>query len=272
MNGFFLFLFLFVFVLSAGIGVISASCIGSGHHVIDMLMEGHGLSAMLLLILLIRMLLLLLANNSDVTGGLFVPQLAFGAIIGALCGKLFIEADLLPAEFYPVMVITGIASYLSASSRTPLIALAFSIEALDALPNILPVASAVTVAFLVIETLGMPAFTDTVIESKVEAYRHGRKSCIIETDLTVAPDSFVCGKEARDLLLPPTCVILSIHKNAAFHVPSAAISAGDVLHVHFQTYHPAETIRQLEDMVGPQSIDLRSEICFGSENEQIPEL
>jgi hypothetical protein len=118
----------------------------------------------------------------------------------------------------------------------------------------------------------MPAFSDIVIESKVEAYRHGRKACIVDADLTVAPDSFVCGKEARDLLLPPTCVILSIQKNAAFHVPSAAISAGDVLHVHFQTYHPTETMRQLEAMVGPQSKDLHSKIFFGSDNEQIPEL
>jgi len=261
-----------IFMLSACVGVVSASCIGSGHHLIDMLISGHGVSSTLIVILLVRMILLLLATNSDVTGGLFVPQLAFGAVIGALCGKFFIVSDLLPAQFYPVMVIVGIASYLSASSRTPLIALAFATEALDGIYNALPIAAAVTVAFLVIETLGMPAFTDIVIESKVEAYRHGRKPCIIDTDLTVAPKSFVCGKEVRDLLLPPTCVVLSIHKNAAFHVPSAAISAGDVLHVHFQTYHPTETMRQLEAMVGPQSNDLHSKILFGSENEQIPEL
>ena len=261
-----------IFAMSAAIGIISASCIGSGHHLIDMLIEGHGVSAVLIVILLVRMLLLLLATNSDVTGGLFVPQLAFGAVIGALCGKLFVVTGLLPAQFYPVMVIVGIASYLSASSRTPLIALAFSMEALDGFSNVLPIAAAVTVAFLVIETLGMPAFTDIVIDSKVEAYRHGRKSCIVDADLTVAPNSFVCGKEARDLLLPPTCLILSIRKNADIHVPSAAISAGDVLHVHFQTYHPTETMRQLEAMVGPQSKDLHSKICFGSANEHIPEL
>ncbi len=261
-----------IFAISACIGIISASCIGSGHHLIDMLMEGHGVSAVLIIILLVRMLLLLVATNSDVTGGLFVPQLAFGAVIGALCGRVFIVSGLLPAQFYPVMVVVGIASYLSASSRTPLIALAFAMEALDGISNVLPIAAAVTVSFLVIETLGMPAFTDIVIESKVETYRHGRKACIVDTDLTVAPDAFVCGKEVRDLLLPPTCVVLSIHKNAAFHVPSAAISAGDILHVHFQTYHPTETMRQLEAMVGPQSKDLHSQILFASENEEIPEL
>jgi len=261
-----------IFTLSACIGLISASFIGSGHHLVDMLINGHGVTGMLIIVLLVRMILLLLANNTGVTGGLFVPQLAYGAIIGALCGKILIITDLLPAQYYPIMVIIGISSYLSASSRTPLIALAFSMEALNGLPNILPIAAAVTVAFLTIETLGVPAFTDLVIESTAEAHRHGRKACVVETDLIVAPDSFVCGKEARDLLLPPTCVILSIHKNAAFHVPSAAISAGDVLHVHFQTYFPEETMRQLEDMVGPQSDDLHASICYGEKNEQIPDL
>lgn len=261
-----------IFALSACVGLLSASFIGSGHHLVDMLMEGHGVSLMLIVILLVRMILLLAATNSDVTGGLFVPQLAFGAIVGALCGKLLIVMNLLPSQYYPVMVIIGISSYLSASSRTPLIALAFAMEALNGIPNVLPIASAITVAFLVIETLGLPAFTDIVIESKVETFRHGRKACIVETDLVVAPDSFACGKEARDLLLPPTCVILSIHKNADIHLPSASISAGDVLHVHFQTYHPTETMRQLEAMVGPQSTDLHSKICFGNAHEQIPEL
>lgn len=263
---------LLIFVLSACVGVVSASCIGSGHHLIDELMKGHGVTLMLIVIFLVRALLLLLANNADVTGGLFVPTLAFGAVIGALCGRFFISMGLLSAEFYPVMVIIGIASYLSASSRTPLIAIMFSMEALSGLSNILSIAAAVTVAFLVIETLGMTAFTDTVIESKTEAFHHGKKAYIIDTHLTVAPGSFVCGKEVRDLLLPPTCVILSIHKDPASDVTFTGISAGDVLHVHFQTFDPTETMEQLEALVGTQPKDLHSKVHFGSENHHVPEL
>ncbi|MBQ8371280.1 MAG: chloride channel protein [Clostridia bacterium] len=261
-----------IFTLSACVGVVSAACIGSGHHLIESLLDDGNVTLLLLLILLVRALLLLLANNADVTGGLFVPQLAFGAIVGALCGKAFVMMGLLPEEYYPVMVVIGIASYLSASSRTPLIALAFSLEALDGLSNLLPIAAAVTVSFLVIETLGMTAFTDIVIESKTEAHNHGKEPCIVDTELTVAPGSFVCGKEARDLLLPPTCMILSIHKNAAFHVPSAGITEGDVLRVHYRTYDPEETMRQLEALVGPQPDRHDANISRDSENDEIPEL
>lgn len=261
-----------IFVLTACIGVVSSDCIGSGHNLIDELIEGHGVWYMLILIFCIRALLLLVANNSDVTGGLFVPTLAFGAVIGSLCGQAMVLLGVLPEEYYPIMVITGIASYLSASSRTPLTAIAFSLEALCGLNNILTITTGVTLAFIVIETLGIQAFTDTVIEGKVEAAHEGKTANIIDTHLTVAAGSFVVGKEIRDLLLPPTCVILSVHKSPDADLTSTAISVGDILHVHYQTFDPLETMKQLEALVGDQKRNLPTRVQIGGEDHHVPEL
>lgn len=261
-----------IFVLSTIAGVISADCIGSGHNLIETISDGQNVTFALIGVFVVRAALLLFANNADITGGLFVPTLTFGAVIGALCGKAMILIGILPEQYYPITVIIGIAAYLGSSSRTPLIALAFATEALCGMTNILPVATAVTVSFLVIEALGIKSFTDTVIEHKTDSYRNGQKAYIIETDLTVEPNSFACGKEVRDIILPPTCVILAIQKDKTLHIPTTTLSAGDIIQVHFRTFDPTETMEQLEAVVGKQKKNLNLKISFEKQNQHIPDM
>ena len=262
-----------IFASVSVIGFFSESCIGSGHSLVDELMEGHGTWYLMIVYFCVRAILLLIANNADVTGGLFVPTLAFGAIIGALCGKALVMAGILPAEYYSITVIIGIASFLSASSRTPLMALTFALEALGGLPNLLPIAIGVAIAFLTIETLGIPAFTDTVIESKTEAAHAGKTAQVVDLRVTVASDSFVVGKEIRDILWPPTCMILSVHKPETNNTHGGTgIGAGDILHIHYQTYDPEATIANLEALVGKQTKELHPLVHLTEENHQVPEL
>lgn len=262
-----------VFVSVSLIGFAGAEFLGSGHSLVDMMLEGHGVWYMLLIYICVRAILLIVANNAGVTGGLFVPSLAFGAMIGALCGKAMIALGMLPDEYYIIMVVTGMAAFLSASSRTPITAIVFSVEALSGLSNILPIAAGVTFAFLIIETIGISAFTETVIETKVEDTHDGKTATVIDTHLTVRPSSFIVGKEIRDILWPPTCVVLSVQKAPlASDEHSVGISADDILHVHYQTYDNTETIGLLEAIVGKQTADPNTKMHEMEKNHLIPDL
>ena len=246
-----------IFIVVSLIGFFSAECIGSGHGLVDELMEGHGIWYSLILILLIRAFLLLTATNTDITGGLFVPMLAFGGILGALCGKAMTAAGLLPEEHYTLMIVIGIAAFLSAASRTPLMALAFSIEILNGLPNLLSIGLGISIAFLVIETVGITPFTETVVESKTEAVHAGRPVQTVHRTLKVMPGSFAVGKEIRDILWPPRFTIVSVHKNPAGSAffSGTVLVEGDTLYVHYRTCAPEETLVSLEALVGRQGQD-----------------
>ena len=241
-----------VFLLVAVAGFFVPSSLGSGHGLIEDLLSGGGLWEALILLLILRMALLLLANNVGITGGLFVPSLAFGAILGALCGKALIFANLLPEEYYAITVIVGMSSFLGASSRIPLTAIAFSLEALSGSGNMIPVVLGVGISYLVIEVFGIPSFSDAVLERKVHAFRSGKTSETRETEVTVRPGSFVIGKEIRDILWPPSLVVLSVDRNPAAARGGGALSEGDVLHLHYQTCDPVETEREIEALVGRQ--------------------
>lgn len=251
-----------VFVTVAILGFVSADFLGSGHDLIDRLLEGHGLWCLLIVCFCVRGILLMTANHVGVTGGLFVPTLAFGAILGALCGNAMVKMGILPREYYAIMVVIGMVSFLSASSRTPITAVTFGIEALCGLANILPIAVGVTFAFLVIETSGIVAFNDSVIESKVEKEHKGKTATTVDARLTVKPGSFVVGKEVRDILWPPTCVILSVRKAQTTNI-QPGISEGDELQIHYQTYDPAGTADILEALVGEQDDDTDTTLSTG---------
>ena len=128
--------------------------------------------------------------------------------------------------------------------------------------NILPIAAAIAFAFLIIESSGLPSFTDTVIEHKIRANIKGKRSEAIDLHMTVQKGAFVEGKEIRDILWPPNCVVLSVKRVNPF---SIGISAGDVLHLRCLTYDKEETMELLEALVGVQT---ESDLIITHENEE----
>ncbi|MBQ7336116.1 MAG: chloride channel protein [Clostridia bacterium] len=262
-----------VFVLVALVGIASPYFLGSGHDLIEELLHGRGVWYLLLLYFCVRTVMQTFATHAGATGGLFVPSLAYGAMVGALCAEGLIALGWMPQESYAVFVVVGMASFLSASSRTPIMAITFAAEVLCGFANILPVVVGATLAFLVIEGVGMTAFSDTVIEGRVEADRRGKTAQIVDTHLIVREGSFAVGKEIRDILWPPACVILSVQKNtnAGGTRTEAGMAAGDVLRVHYQTFDPAETAEALIALLGKQEEDPAMNVYQEDENHRMPE-
>ncbi len=260
-----------LFVLVSLIGYFIFETTGSGLNLIELIMSRNGLPYLLIIALLIRAVMLIAANNLGITGGLFIPTLTFGAIIGSVCAEAVIALGLLPDEYYPIMIIIGIASFLAAASRTPITAVTFSIEALGGLSNILPIALAVTISYAIVEIAGVHCFTDSVIEAKVKADRADKTPLLIDTEFTVSADAFVVGKEIRDILWPPTCIITAVKKKAATSGVSF-IGEGDILHLHYTTFDPEDTFAKLEDLIGRQDADVKADAEAISTDDQVPEI
>ena len=250
-------LFPLIFALVSVVGFFISDTLGSGHGLIDGLLTTRGLWYVLIIVFLLRMVSMMVANTSGITGGIFLPTLAFGAIIGSLCGNALIALGLLPEEFYILCVVLGISAFLGSTSRIPITACIFAVEALGGIHNVLPIIIATTIALLTVEITGIEDFTDTVIESKIKAIHRGKSSAVIEVALTVKPDSFVVDKELRDILWPNACSIVSFER-APENRGNAGISAGDVITVHYKTYDPSVTAEELTVLVGKQSPETES--------------
>ena len=260
-----------VFLLTALIGFFASEILGTGRSLISEMIYGNGAWYMLLIYLSVRAILLMVANNLGVTGGLFVPSLTFGAIIGSLCARIFIQLGILPEEYAPILVIVGITAFLSAFSRIPITAVVFAIEAMNGLVNILPIALGATLSYAVIEIAGIHSFNDLVIDTKVKAQNEGKTAHLVDTSFVIKPNAFVIGKEIRDILWPPTCVITSVRKNPHSDTHSPFLEEGDILHLHYRTTTPEYTFQKLENLIGKQEEDLKTFEKAVSEYHQVPE-
>ena len=217
----------------------------------DHLLERKTFWYILIIVFIVRAIFMMLSNTMGVTGGIFLPTLAFGAILGALCAEVFMVLGLIEAEHYTLLVVIGMVAFLGASSRIPVTACIFAIEALGGFNNLLSVIAAVTVAFLAVEVSGLGDFTATVIKAKANNIHKGNQPHIIEVPLTVYKDSFVIDKEMTDILWPASCTLLSIERGPN-KTGKLGLAEGDILTVHYTTYDPIATADEFEVLVGDQ--------------------
>ncbi len=259
-----------VFVIIAVFGFFSAELVGSGHNIIHHLIEGHApVWYLLLLYLVIRSVTFLVTSDLAIVGGLSVPAMAVGAILGSLSAKMLTAMGIFPEKYAPILVIVGVAAFLGATNRAPLNAITFACEALMGFTNLVPVAIGVAFSFIVIEPLGVEAFSDILIEKKIHRASKGKEMHIVDAHLTVSADAFITGKEVRDILFPANCVVLSVDKS---HPSELIVEEGDVVHVRYKTYTPEDTYAVLESIMGKQSGDpWVHDVHEGDDSYTIPE-
>lgn len=261
-----------IFAVVALLGFFGSDFTGSGHSICERLLEGkESIWYMLIAAFVVRALLMITANTEGVSGGVFLPILTFGAIVGALIAEAMVAVGAVGSEYYAILVAVGMASFLAVASRTPITAIAFSVEALCGVANVLPVAIGVVVGYLMIETLGIPSFNDTIMEAKIELENKGKTPYIISTHLTVRGGSFAVGKEVRDILWPPTCAVLSVDRSNSSSVGGPGLCEGDILHVHYQTYDREATLEVFEHILGEQDAARRIMTHEGTDTHIVPE-
>ena len=261
-----------IFTITAPLGFISADFIGSGHSLIEEILHGKTVWYLVLIAFAVRAVLMIFANSEGVSGGIFVPTLAFGAMIASLVSDGLIALGLVDPQYYAILIVVGMASFLSASSRTPITAITFAAEALCIASNIIPVIFGVVVSYVIAELSGKTSFTDAVIEARAEAAHHGKTPVIVNTHLVVQKDAFADGMEIRDIIWPPTCAVLSLDrkKSVVSHNSPYELRVGDVVHLHYQTYDPEETAQALASILGDQPEDENFHSHLGSDDHLVP--
>ena len=250
-------LFPILFACICIIGFLLADSLGTGHSLTDVLLENGRVWYMIILVFLIRALTMMISNTAGVTGGIFLPTICFGALIGALCGKAMLALGIIGEEHFILAVVLGIASFLGATSHIPVTACIFAVETLGCFSNALSVMIAVTLAYMTVELFGIEDFTETVINAKIESAKDGKSATVVDVPLTVNEGAFVIGKEMRDILWPSSCFVVSIKRSDAPR-HHHQIAVGDVITLHYKTYNPYATATELKVLMGEQSAETRS--------------
>lgn len=243
-----------VFLLTGVLGLFFLDSLYSGRGIILDILKEERTVAYLAALLLIRFVMMILTSNSGATGGIFVPTLAIGALIGALAGKLLIFLGM-SEELYGTVILLAMSAFMGGTMRAPLTATIFFIESTAQFTNLFYVAVAVFTVYFATEIFNRKSFYDAVLDDMVEVQNRGKKRKIVRYEVKVSDGAFVIGKAVRDILWPHTAIVTSItrankNEKSMDNGGEKKIYAGDTIVIKIQLYDEEEVKQCLYNLVG----------------------
>lgn len=243
-----------VFMLTGILGLTFTDGVYSGHHLVAHIFS-HSMGLGLLIVLfLIRLVMMLLITDSGVTGGIFIPTLAIGALASAIITKLLVLLGM-PEELCVIAIFLGMCAFIGGTLRAPLTACVLFLELSGQFTNLLFVAIVMFGVSFITELFHLTPFYDTALEEMTEAHQQGKTPTISSFRLTVSEDAFVVGKAVRDIMWPHASVITGIsHLNHGEEMDDGEqrLYAGDTITLRARYFEKDEILQLLEGLVGTE--------------------
>lgn len=249
-----------VYALTLVFGLVSFSFISTGHEIFPLLIEGKVAVLGLVALLLVRMSLTLFANTNKLTGGVFIPIMALGAIMASVVGRVLQSAFGLNQSYQTIILVLGISACIASMMKMPLTAVIFSLEALGCGNNVIHVIIVVAVSFIITEIFGTKGINDGIIDNIVKSQEETHKRMVIDTHIIIQKGCFAEFRHVKDIIWPSNFFLLSIipsksRKALIDQEGSMTLHEGDVLHIRYATFDEQHTKEELICIVGEQDYD-----------------
>lgn len=245
------------FLLVGIVGVFFQDIVGGGSALIQKISAGGVAVSTLIIILILKLLLVVLCTNSGSTGGLFVPMLAIGALLGAIVGNLFMKMGM-DKDGLKVIVVISMSAFMAAVVRAPLTGIILIAEITgQLLSGFLQTAIVVVIAYLIVELFNVKPIYDELLDSTLKRLNRDKKRRIVRITETIDAGSFATGRSVRDILWPAGCHVDKIIKmNHEGQIVTRGdkdgermIFGGDIYVIHAETYDVESTLEELHALI-----------------------
>ena len=152
-----------LFVLTGIVGLFASDALGSGANIISGIIVGDFGWRRLAVLLVLKIVLVLMVFRAAPTGGMMVPMLAIGAMLGALIGFVCMNAGL-PAECVPALALVTMAAFFGSCIKAPFTVLVMFLETTLLFENFAAAAVAVCVSYAAGILLGQRSMYDVIQE------------------------------------------------------------------------------------------------------------
>lgn len=233
----------------------SADLIGGGSGIINKVGNMSLGWKLILAYLIVKVFLIIFCASSRVSGGLFIPFLCIGALLGGLIAKVMVACGMDTAYFSTIVVI-AMCAFLGSMLKAPITAIVLIIElAGGSVDSLFGSLIAIIVAYLITELFHTKPVYDLMLEDIIKNRREGKEIKTIQLEITVKEGSYAVGKVLRDILFPQT-VTTVVHKNASdgstnpklYRRGERIIMVGDTIFVEAHTVDEKSLRDQLDDI------------------------
>ncbi|ODO24366.1 ClC family H(+)/Cl(-) exchange transporter [Streptococcus pneumoniae] len=228
------------------IGIFLPQIIGGGNQLVLSLTEQNFSFQVLLAYFLIRFIWSMISYGSGLPGGIFLPILALGSLLGALIGAICVNLGLVSQEQFPIFVILGMSGYFGAISKAPLTAMILVTEMVGDIRNLMPLGLVTLVSYIIMDLLkGTPvyeAMLEKMLPEEVSSEGEGEVTLI-----EIPVSDKIAGKQVHELNLPHNVLITTqVHNGKSQTVNgSTRMYLGDMIHLVI----PKSEIGKVKDLL-----------------------
>ena len=220
-------------IILVPIGLLFPSTLGGGNSLIISLGSHPTATTIFWGLFILRLLFSTVSFGSGLPGGIFLPILSLGAILGGLYGSFMADIGLMPRIYVVNFIIYAMAGYFACISKAPFTAILLVTEMVGSIKHLMPLAVVALVAYMVVDLLrGEPiyaAMLDDILKKSKNSKIHGDFKDRLEIPVFVG--SFLQDKQVRDINWPKESLLISIRRGEKELLPhgDTVIRSGDTL-------------------------------------------
>ncbi|WP_203649666.1 ClC family H(+)/Cl(-) exchange transporter [Secundilactobacillus yichangensis] len=222
---------LIAFILLIPVGLFLPQILGGGNQLIISI-GGQAPGIMVLLIVFaVRFIYSMMAYGTGLPGGIFLPILTLGAVLGALFGQLLVAFHLASTSLVPIFTITAMAGYFAGISKAPFTSILLITEMVGTLHHLMPLAVVSLIAYLTVDVLGGTPVYAAMLEKSLKKAHHGQSVPVTQLEFPVFENAIMDGKQIRDVNWPDGTLLVEIKRGERVIVPhgDTVIRLGDTL-------------------------------------------
>lgn len=241
---------MFPFMITAIAGIISPILLGGGHEIIVHLANANNSISQLSILYIIKFLLLLICFGSGVPGGIFLPMLLLGALLGKIFGDISVTYLGINSIYVLNFITLAMASYFVAVVKAPITGIILIMEMTGSFSNLLSIAVVVIIAYLTSDILRNEPIYEKLLErflNNVGAANHLDKHDKTLMEFVIEMDSTVEDKLIKDISWPKDCLLVAIKRGDSEIIPRGNVKliAGDYIIVLVDDHKTSEIYEQI---------------------------
>jgi len=222
-------------LISVILGLALPQVLGGGNELITSLFTGNPSLTILVILVLVKFLFTMLSYGSGAPGGIFLPLLAIGALIGNVYGITLVHFVHFNSIYINNFIILAMAGYFTAVVRAPITGIILLTEMTGSFSQLLSLSVVSIVAYIMDDILASKPIYESLLEkflhNQGEKISFGNKRNKSILEFVVCMGSSLDGKQIKDVVWPSHCLLVAVKRGEQEILPkgSTVIFPGDYL-------------------------------------------
>ncbi|MER2109992.1 MAG: chloride channel protein [Desemzia incerta] len=228
------------------IGYYLPSIIGGGSGFIVQLPKWNLSLFILIALFILRFVFSMVSYGASVPGGIFLPILSLGAILGTIFAQLMIHYFQMDARYLTHFILFAMAGYFTAIGKAPLTAILLVTEMVGGLNQLMPLAVVSLTAYITADFLGSKPIYESLLEKLLPVDHSISINKLYSFIHPIEANSHLAKKAIKDVQWPEDMIISSLHRGNERILPhgETKIYIGDHLIINCDL-KKASTIQQI---------------------------